>query len=143
QLKKMSETLEGQKKDVEGRIEAAKGELGQIEAEMAKVQADRDSRSSEINGELAKLDGSLGELNGERSRFLGDIDRQILSRYDRVRKARAGVALVAAVSGRCSGCNMMVPPQMFNELHRGTELHSCPSCHRILFMPANNGSGGN
>jgi uncharacterized protein len=47
---------------------------------------------------------------------------------------RAGVAIVEARNGTCLGCNMQLPPQMFNSLFRTQEIQSCPHCNRLLFV---------
>ena len=36
-------------------------------------------------------------------------------------------------NGTCQGCNMNVPPQLFNVLQRGTTIETCPYCHRIVY----------
>ncbi len=36
-------------------------------------------------------------------------------------------------NGTCRGCNMNIPPQLFNVLQRGTSIETCPYCHRIIF----------
>ena len=65
--------------------------------------------------------------------FTQGVEVRLLNQYERIRGARAGLGITAAVGGRCRACNMMVPPQLFNELQRGSALHSCPSCNRILY----------
>jgi predicted nucleic acid-binding Zn-ribbon protein len=32
------------------------------------------------------------------------------------------------------GCNMQIPPQMYNLLFRGDDLHACPHCQRVLVL---------
>ena len=41
--------------------------------------------------------------------------------------------MAPVIAGACQGCNMSLPPQMYNNLRvsLGTEL--CPSCHRIIY----------
>ena len=54
-------------------------------------------------------------------------------RYEKVRKARKGIAVAEALEGRCSVCHMAVRPQFFQELKRGDQIMACESCTRILF----------
>ena len=77
----------------------------------------------------------IDSLLAERAQFCSQVDQKILVQYDRVRGARGGIGIVPAVAGRCKGCNMMVPAQLYNEVQRALTLHSCPSCHRLLFVP--------
>lgn len=135
QLKKLNVTLEAQQAKVLQGVEAIKKAVGEFTAQMEKIQSERDGKSSELAGEEGKLNTDLNALLAERKTFSNGVETSLLNRYDRVRGARAGIGIAAAAGGRCTACNMVVPPQMFNELQRGTELHSCPNCSRILYPP--------
>jgi len=43
------------------------------------------------------------------------------------------VGLVAVIEGSCSGCNMKLPPQLYNILQRVESVEQCPSCQRIIY----------
>jgi predicted nucleic acid-binding Zn-ribbon protein len=58
----------------------------------------------------------------------------MFKRYEKLREGCRGVAVVEARAGGCMGCNMQLPPQMYNNLHRGEELITCPHCQRILVL---------
>lgn len=61
------------------------------------------------------------------------VDKMILKKYRLVQtKYSDGMAL--ASKGICGGCNKRIPPQMYIELQKWTELVSCPNCHRLLFF---------
>jgi uncharacterized protein len=32
------------------------------------------------------------------------------------------------------GCNMQLPPQLYNTLFKGDEMYFCPHCQRILIL---------
>ena len=40
---------------------------------------------------------------------------------------------VAVQAGTCQGCNMNVPPQLYNTLRTGLGTDICPACHRIIY----------
>lgn len=136
QIKKMNGTLEEQSKKSDQDAEAIQKEITELTAQFEKAQQERNARAEAVSGQGSKLDGEISALTAERSKFTGSVDPRTLSAYDRVRGARAGLGIVPAVNGRCKGCNMMVPPQMFNEIRRVNAVHSCPSCNRILYIPA-------
>ena len=119
--------------------EAAQKELDGLNAQLAKVQQDRDAQAGVLSTQGAELDSQINSLVSERKQYSGDVEPRTLAQYDRVRGARGGLGFVPAVGGRCKGCNMMVPPQMFNEIRKLLQIYSCPSCHRLLFVP---GEGG-
>jgi hypothetical protein len=43
------------------------------------------------------------------------------------------LAVVSVRNGTCQGCNMNIPPQLYNVLQRGQTIETCPSCHRIIY----------
>jgi predicted nucleic acid-binding Zn-ribbon protein len=127
ELNAQAETLVSEVKTGTGKVEA-------IQSQMKEIQAKRDEEASKISGETSQLEGQANELVAQRAQFLPQIEKRILMNYDRVRGARAGIGISPALGGRCGVCNMAVPPQMYIELQKGRDLHSCPSCHRILYV---------
>ena len=134
QLKKLNVSLDEQKKKVGGEREILAQEMGVLGEQLQKLTQEREAQSQVLNGQDRQLRGDLEGLLSERAQFTHGIEGRLLAQYERIRGARAGLGVTAAVGGRCRACNMMVPPQLFNELQRGTALHSCPSCNRILYV---------
>ena len=73
----------------------------------------------------------------ERDTIAKEIDEDLLDRYERVRKARGGIALAAARDEECEICNVKMRPQVFQEVRRNDTIISCDSCSRILYDPEN------
>jgi predicted nucleic acid-binding Zn-ribbon protein len=46
---------------------------------------------------------------------------------------RRGLAMVPVKNGTCQGCNMNIPPQLFNTLQRGNSIEVCGNCNRIIY----------
>lgn len=136
QLKKMSASLEEQIAKADADASAVNQDVEKLTAEMQKAQDEHDAQASALSGETGKIDSELSALLAERAKFVPNVEPRTLAAYDRVRVARGGLGIVPAVAGRCKGCNMVVPPQLFNEICKASAVHSCPSCHRILFVPA-------
>lgn len=135
QLRKQALQLEEQIKKGRVEIESAQKDAGRLDEELAKVRSAHEAQAAELNSQLGKLESQISELMAERGKFTGGVEPRILAQYDRVRGARGGIGIVQASGGRCSGCNMMVPPQLYNEIQKGSQIHQCPSCHRFLFVP--------
>jgi hypothetical protein len=68
------------------------------------------------------------------------IDKTHLEKYEFLRNRLQGLALAEARQGACLVCHIHIPPQMYNDLQRRDRLITCPSCHRILYYDALNGS---
>jgi hypothetical protein len=135
QLKKQSGTLEEQLKKSNGDMDGVRKVVGDLTAQLEKVQKEREAQANVVSSQSGQIEKDLNALLSERSQYSSQVDPRTLSTYDRVRGARAGLGFVPAVAGRCKGCNMMVPPQLYNEIRKNLQVHSCPSCHRLLFVP--------
>lgn len=135
QLKKMATSIEEQIAKADSDAKTVTDEMQKLTGDMEKVQAERDAQASKLSGETEKFDAELATLTRERAKHSPNVDARTLAAYDRVRVARGGLGIVPAVAGQCKGCNMVVPPQLFNEIRKATVVHACPSCHRILFVP--------
>ena len=60
------------------------------------------------------------------------IPKPLLKRYETIRAKRMGVGLALVVDGSCQGCNMKLPPQLYNILQRANTVEQCPSCSRLM-----------
>ena len=68
----------------------------------------------------------------DRDKAATGIKPDVLKRYGAIRMRR-GLAVTTVRNGTCQGCNMNVPPQLFNVLQRGNSIETCPYCHRIVY----------
>ena len=59
--------------------------------------------------------------------------KPLYRRYDQVRARRMGMGLSPVAAGSCTGCNIRLPPQLYNILQRCDSIEECPSCKRIIF----------
>jgi uncharacterized protein len=135
QLKKMNGSLTEQSKKAQADIEALRKEVAEFNTQLSTGQTERADREAKLTGQSGQLNAEISTLASERQKATQGLDPRLLAQYDRVRGARGGLGLVPAIAGRCKGCNMVVPPQLYNEIQRGSHLHGCPSCHRLLFVP--------
>ena len=113
-------------------IEAKKKVLAERAAGVLEVR-----QSVEKDGELARvriaeLEGKIAELRAERDHLARDVRPEVLKRYSGIRIRRC-LAVVGVKNGTCQGCNMNIPPQLYNVLQRGSSIETCPSCHRIIY----------
>jgi predicted nucleic acid-binding Zn-ribbon protein len=99
------------------------------------VQSLRDSiaKDAEVaRGKMSELEGKIAVIKVDRDKIAAGIKPDLLKRYGTIRMRR-GLAVVAVRGGTCSGCNMNMPPQLYNTLQRGTSLETCPYCHRMIY----------
>ncbi len=113
-------------------IEAKKKVLGERAQSVEEVRA-----SVEKDGELARvrvaeIEAKIAAIRIERDQVARDVRPEVLKRYSGIR-IRRGLAVVGVRNGTCRGCNMNIPPQLYNVLQRGSSIETCPSCHRIIY----------
>ena len=108
-------------------------------AELKRAEGDLKAQTAEIEKEKAiatqqtTIDEKLmAEAKGERDRIRGAIDADTLRHYDRVLKFR-GSAIAEAIDHRCAACQVMIRPQVYNELRSTEKFITCDSCQRILY----------
>jgi predicted nucleic acid-binding Zn-ribbon protein len=99
---------------------------------MAGVKSKISNESGTIGKEEQVLNADLERLLGEREKMIVGLDKRYLSAYEKIRDSKFGIGIVRAIEGNCKGCNMRIPPQIYNELQKNSEIHTCPSCRRIL-----------
>ena len=71
-----------------------------------------------------------------------EIPAELLRKYEQIKGAGRGIAVVAVWKEICDGCHMAIPPQMYNELQKEKALITCPNCNRIIYWENRNGSEG-
>ncbi len=119
-------TLAAAAGEIQKALEAAADALSEremaAEVELAELAA--------LEAEQAKRRAELGARRGEAAR---QVDPALLSRYENIKRRRAGVAVAPVVGQTCKGCNRNIPPQLYIVLQRAESIETCPNCHRIIY----------
>jgi len=87
----------------------------------------------QLDDRRAEVEQRLRQLEAKRSEAVGAVEPSLLSKYENIRRRRAGVALAPVVGMTCKGCNRNVPPQLAITLQRADSIETCPNCHRIIY----------
>jgi uncharacterized protein len=106
-------------------LKRAEGDLKAQTAEIEKEKAIARERTAEDE----KL---LSEWKQKRDGIRSAVAAETLRHYDRVLKFR-GSALAEAIEQRCSACQVLLRPQVYNELRSTEKFITCDSCQRILY----------
>jgi predicted nucleic acid-binding Zn-ribbon protein len=118
--------------NAEGREKQVKAAEAELKAQTAAVEKEKE----EARRVTAEDQQKLTEWNAKRDGLRREISEDVLRRYDRVLKFR-GSGLAEVRDHKCMGCQVMLRPQIYNEV-RGEQLVYCDSCQRILYFdPAN------
>ena len=119
-LMEMQERLGVEIKDAEQRFKTREEQAKQDEAV--------------VRRKLGAVEQELSGQRAERQTRAKELPVGLLASYDRISKARGGVA-VAAVSAAavCGGCRVSIRPQAMQELRTSAGLMICESCGRYLY----------
>jgi hypothetical protein len=113
-------------------VESFKTSIASHEKELDALRATVQEQEAETQKKMAELQAIVDAQSAGRQAIIKDIKPEYVKRYETIR-VRRGLAVVPARDGYCVGCNMNIPPQLFNILQRGTSLECCPNCNRIIF----------
>lgn len=109
---------------------ARKGIEDRVKEEEKRVKAAVEEKESAVS-HLKKV---VETLNAERASIVGDVSSSVLSTYEKILKAREGLGVTKIKDRLCSGCNQMVPPQLYYQIKSSDEIFKCPHCSRFLYF---------
>jgi len=140
-LLKEIETAEQENKAIEDdilklmeKIDAAAGEIRTAESRSSQETAAIEAERKQIEESMARLDGALAADEQVRADIAARVDTALLSQYQQRYTSLNGKVVVEARGESCSGCFMSIPPQIFVNVKKNTEIITCPNCHRILYF---------
>ena len=86
---------------------------------------------------LRAAEADLVLVRAERAELARQLPPAVLADYDKLLRARGGLALAQVVKPNfCGGCRMTVTPQRLQELRAQSALLPCESCGRYLYWLA-------
>ncbi len=88
----------------------------------------------------AALEAELEPPNREREESASRIDRQLRTRYDRLRRTRSSDVVVPLLGGTCGACHTSIPLNRRSQIRSGAVLDGCEGCGAILYPPEVAGS---
>lgn len=128
-------------RDLTEQIEAKDTEISVLQEEVSEKQQNLEAlegqtagRCKEIDQAIESFEASRKSLSEQRDSQIKPLPRNLQRNYRLLMERRAGVAVVEARNGTCLGCNMHLPPQLFNSLFLSQEIKTCPHCSRLLFV---------
>ncbi|MFC1760257.1 zinc ribbon domain-containing protein [Candidatus Neomarinimicrobiota bacterium] len=120
ELMEEKDTLEEQIKNQEKNVES--------------VSKDLLERRESLEKMLLESAEQKKQLESDRNKLVDSIEPHVLKRYNVVRQARRGTAVVPVLGASCSGCGAVVPPQKIAEIRADKTPYACDECSRFLFI---------
>jgi predicted nucleic acid-binding Zn-ribbon protein len=143
QYRAMLKEIEGE----EAKVRKIEDQILEKMIEAEDIQKKIQEAASSLEGERAQVASETGRLESQRQADIEERDRLQVRReelagalseaartlYERIRSARRGVALAEVRNGLCTACNVLLRPQVYNEVRMGQGLLTCDNCSRIIY----------
>jgi len=147
-------------------ISKAEYEILELSEELEKLKESIKEREMLLTDKMKALEGKEKELKStnektkeeeirlkeERDELVKKVPLRYLREYERIAKARGGLAVVPVhqvfevirdkngniveqieMEVSCGGCHKIVPPQKFIEIKAGNKIFRCESCGRLIY----------
>jgi predicted nucleic acid-binding Zn-ribbon protein len=133
-IKSVNSKLEDAMLELLEKIETAEKAIKERKQHYKEIVDESKWEKQSIERDAEQREENLVELESKRVAIAAELNAGILKIFSQV-KAKQGdlVAIVAVLDAVCQGCNMNIPPQVYNELQRCDSLRYCPSCFRIIY----------
>jgi len=113
--------------ELEEKIKVSEANIGELKEKLEGAQKN-------LTEMVESTRKAKAELETRRDGTAGEIPRKYLSSYDRVRRARKGVAVVPMLREACSGCHNRIIPQKRVEIQKGSKIIFCDVCGRFIYF---------
>ena len=114
-----------------------------LDKEMEQINIKLDESSTEFKQETSgllknqeKVEKQIAVLSPRRTSLLQKVPKNVQRFYERCQNSGITTPICAIIDKSCSGCHMVLLPQLINELMSNPNSHkNCPNCKRILYFP--------
>jgi predicted nucleic acid-binding Zn-ribbon protein len=111
---------------------AAEGREADTRLKAREEQAQQDE--AVVRKKLAAVEAELTGLRADRNSRAQALPRPLLADYEKILKARSGVAVTSVGSSAiCGGCRVAIRPQAIQELKAAQAPMICENCGRYLY----------
>ncbi len=133
-LKKRKSEREERLLEAMDTVEVCQATLTITQDQLAQVEMIAQQRQSGMLEDKDMIETQLRALKVRRDKLVAEVPWEDLAVYDRLRRAKRGVAVSAVVNDTCQGCRVIVPNSVLRQVKVSQEFATCPSCNRILHM---------
>jgi len=133
-IKAVNSQLEDEMLELLENIETAEKAIKDRKQHYTQIVEESNQEKEAIERDAQQREENLVELESRRVAVAAGLDAGLLNIFNQVKAKQDNlVAIVAVQDAVCQGCNMNIPPQVYNELQRCNSLRYCPSCFRIIY----------
>jgi predicted nucleic acid-binding Zn-ribbon protein len=113
-------------------VDSAKKSITQHESDLDALRKHVSMEDEAARLKIVELEAQISEVRKLRQVAADRVEPNVLKKYAAIRMRR-GLAMAPVKNGTCQGCNMNIPPQLYNVLQRGDSIELCGTCNRIVY----------
>ena len=143
QYRAMVKEIEGEEQNIrkkEDGILEKMLEAEQIDKTIHDAMARLEDEKKHVESEIRDLESTQKADEAEKERLVarrqalaGSVKEDLLPHYERLRRARHGVAMAEVRDGLCTGCHVLLRPQAYYDIRGRDVLLICENCARFLY----------
>ena len=111
--------------------------LEKTKEEIENLKDKLNGKNHELKKRLAQTEKKEISLRDKRENIIHRLNPRIRATYERILKAKNGLAVVPVIRNACGGCFKTLPPQKILEIRQMNRLCLCEVCGRILVWDEN------
>lgn len=138
-IKAINLKLEDEMLEFLEQIETAEQSLNESKHQYSRIVNELEDEKKCLIQAAEQGEKELARLKLDREAVVAELGAGLMDIYEyQLMKQGDGIAIVDVKNEVCQGCNMNIPPQMYNELQRDISLKYCPNCERIIYWQDEN-----
>lgn len=143
EIRDASEREQQMRRDLQREEKELQEQRQRLEREEAMIKTEEEELSTErakIDSETTERKAILADLEKREQTTVPGLDEELLFKFERIIRSKAGEGIVPIKNGVCTGCQMILPNQFVNDVHMGQDILFCPYCSKIVFYPEDHDS---
>jgi len=114
-------------------IEAMSADRKEVEETFQEASRQMEEIRAGVKESGSLLEQEIKALKSDREARAGEVDNELYQQYKSLMEEAHGLAVVLVRDRICNGCNMSIPPQLYNEVRSTDRIYTCPECSRMLY----------
>jgi hypothetical protein len=137
EARRLNQKLQNEILELKVKQEETLPKLNELRERHRNVLEEYTAQEKTILAEQGRLEAELSAEEELLKKEAAKVGSNVMPYYERLTKAGRNPAIVPVVAGKCTGCNMALPPQAFNQLlARNGSFMTCSHCTRIIYYQA-------
>lgn len=110
-------------------------EIHNAEQELSNIEKMFEHHVQRYQAQKARIESEIALRQERRTQLVARIDPAVFQRYETLRARLARRAVARVESEACAACRTKLTPYLAKRLREETELVTCESCGRLLYLP--------